>query len=227
MRVKNFSTIVPAFQRDTDKSINSFLDDILRNKQSGRSDIAEIALQLQKEDDQNGGVSSSIIGDYKHFSRMLYNLLNDETKGFTINNVLGLDENGSEIPNANSKSPAFVDALNSNVTMIEGDDIHKKILFESYTKYNELYISIVQRAVTSQSFQLKELVDATAELVGTKDTISYMDFILKLLANIFAYWSLQDGFDALNGAMNIKDFILSLKHPHAAQVHPLIVKRML
>ena len=210
----------------TDASINSFLDDILRHKQSGRSDISEIALHLQTENDKNGGISSSIIGDYKHFSRLLYGIVNEETQGFTIYDVLGLDKSGAEIPNANSAAP--FDALNSNVTMIEGDDINKKLLLDSYTQYDDLYKGIVLRAVTTQSFQLKELVDNVAELVRTKGIIPYREFILQLLANIFAYWSLQDGYDAFHegtgkvSAEDMKKFFLSLKHPHAAQVPELI-----
>ena len=75
-----------------------FLDDILASRQSGRQDIAEIGLFLQAEDDRNGGISSSIIRDYKHFSKLHYEIINEETQRFTVYDVLGLDQNLREVP---------------------------------------------------------------------------------------------------------------------------------
>lgn len=93
-------------------------------------------------------------------------------------------------------------------------------------EYNEKYQGIIFRAATSQSFAMKELVDQTYALLANKSpsALNYRDFVVNILAYVFAYWSLQDGFDVKSEtdigatAESRNEFFKSFKQPHSAQV---------
>lgn len=224
VRAKLLSTNVPCFQKRTDSLINSFLDEVLSKDVQGREHISQLSIILNNEEEVNGGISSSIIRDHKHFSRALSKIKNEETSKFTVYDVLGLRGDGTDnVPSVITSIDG--DPLNSDVEAIQGHDINKQILLEAYNSYYESFQKTVWDAATTSNFQLDQLIRNVTDAVKTKSSMSYKDLIVKLLTNIFAYWSLRDGYDNPSASFSgpptpeiMIEFLQSLKHPHAAQV---------
>lgn len=192
--LKLMSMYVPSYHRKVTQEIDAVLL-ILSKSEQGAQKIATLGLALRQIEGDQQDPAMRLINEHTVFKSYAISIRNQKTLRYT-----------------------FADVLKD----LKGDEINAKQLETAMKQYEELYWPLVEDGlIKAEEVKKKIIQDSKIIMKSTDNTVTK---IVKLTANLFAYWTL-DNSDNYKEMLEIVDKTAIagvdknyLLQPHAAQV---------
>jgi len=197
--IKLIGTNIPLLKA----KINEKIDEILNNYKVQHNSLVFVQLGKIFNGDSHG-IGQRIISEHTLFQGYVLNLFNEKTQTYRVEYVL---------------------------SKIRGDEIEKTLLKKRYDEFRNIYDTLIHDYLRSNINLVPLISDikiTAGDLVQIKNNIKWTanirDKALKLLARVFALWTLQNAkyYFEVEGLNDTQHYLFQ---PHAAQV--IAIFRML